>query len=159
MTFDFNKLLSTLDIQDIASQYLGIEVWVYSRDDMPDILDKGFYVINLDGKAGPGTHWVSFIKANEDDVIYFDSFGFPPSTEQLDAFLHNHDRCYHNKRQIQDIDSILCGYYCLAFFHHFLSNYQKVEHPKYLLQSFAQLFTDNTKKNDAVLKKYIKNIQ
>ena len=47
---------------------------VYSRNNLPNKMKKGAYVINLDEYENTGTHWVSlFVKTNE--VIYFDSFG------------------------------------------------------------------------------------
>ena len=47
---------------------------VYSRNNLPNKIKKGAYVINLDEYENTGTHWVSlFVTTNE--VIYFDSFG------------------------------------------------------------------------------------
>ena len=47
---------------------------VYSRNNLPNKIKKGAYVINLDECENTGTHWVSLlVKANK--VIYFDSFG------------------------------------------------------------------------------------
>ena len=47
---------------------------VYSRNNLPNKIKKGAYVINLDEYENTGTPWVSlFVKANK--VIYFDSFG------------------------------------------------------------------------------------
>ena len=39
---------------------------VYSRNNLPNKIKKGAYVINLDEYKNPGTHWVSlFVKTNE----------------------------------------------------------------------------------------------
>ena len=47
---------------------------VYSRNNLPNEIKKGAYVINLDEHENTGTHWVSlFVKTNE--AIYFYSFG------------------------------------------------------------------------------------
>ena len=47
---------------------------VYSRDNLPKIILKGAYVINLYEYENTGTHWIGlFVKTNE--AIYFDSFG------------------------------------------------------------------------------------
>ena len=47
---------------------------VYSRNEIHKCTKMGFYVINLDDNAGPGSHWVGmFIKPNI--IQYFDSFG------------------------------------------------------------------------------------
>ena len=45
---------------------------VYSRNNLPNKIKKGAYVINLDEYENTGTHWVSlFVKS----ICYFDSFG------------------------------------------------------------------------------------
>ena len=46
----------------------------HSRDDLLDKIKDGGYVINLDGYADIGTHWITFYALN-DNVAYFDSFG------------------------------------------------------------------------------------
>ena len=39
---------------------------VYSRDNLPNKIKKGAYIINLDEYENTGTHWVSlFVKTNE----------------------------------------------------------------------------------------------
>ena len=47
---------------------------VYSRDNLPDKIKGGSYIINLDEYSDIGTHWVSLYVYN-DNVTYFDSFG------------------------------------------------------------------------------------
>ena len=73
--------------------------------------DKGFVNID-DGRMG-GSHWVAFcIKDNKS--FYFDTFGGAP-----DKFLLKQlpkPIMYHNYK-IQDINSKLCGSYCLYFFY------------------------------------------
>ena len=47
---------------------------VYSRNNLPKIIKKGAYVINLDEYANIGTHWIAlFVKPKY--TVYFDSFG------------------------------------------------------------------------------------
>ena len=47
---------------------------VYSRDNLPNKITKGAYVINLDEYENTGTHWVSlFVKPKY--MVHFDSFG------------------------------------------------------------------------------------
>ena len=73
--------------------------------------DKGF-VNKDDGRMG-GTHWKCFI-VKDNKSYYFDSFGGQP-----DRFLLNQlpkPIIYHNFK-IQDINSKLCGSYCLYFFY------------------------------------------
>ena len=60
-----------------------------------------------------GTHWCAFYVKNNKS-FYFDSFGFQPDKfllKQLPKPIK-----YHNYK-IQDINSKLCGSYCLYFFY------------------------------------------
>ena len=60
-----------------------------------------------------GSHWTCFI-VKDNKSYYFDSFGGQP-----DKFLLNQlpkPLIYHNYK-IQDINSKLCGSYCLYFFY------------------------------------------
>ena len=47
---------------------------VYSRDNLPDKIKDGSYVINLDEYSDIGTHWVA-LYVNNKTVTCFDSFG------------------------------------------------------------------------------------
>ena len=47
---------------------------VYSRNNLPDKIKEGAYVINLDEYANKGTHWIAlFVKPKY--TVYFPSFG------------------------------------------------------------------------------------
>ena len=51
---------------------------VYSRDNLPDKIKEGAYVINLDEYSDIGTHWIALYVNNITVtyfVTYFDSFG------------------------------------------------------------------------------------
>ena len=47
---------------------------VCSRDNLPDKIKYGAYVINLDEYSDIGTHWIALYALNS-NVTYFDSFG------------------------------------------------------------------------------------
>ena len=47
---------------------------LYSRDNLPDRIKNGAYVINLDEYSDIGTHWIALYALNN-NVTYFDSFG------------------------------------------------------------------------------------
>ena len=73
--------------------------------------DRGFLKID-DGRRG-GSHWCCFyIKDNQS--YYFDSFGVRPDKFSLNQLPK--PTIYHNYK-IQDINSRLCGRYCLYFFY------------------------------------------
>ena len=73
--------------------------------------DKGF--VNIDNGSQNGTHWCAYY-VEGGRSYYFDSFGSQP-----DEFLLNQlpkPTKYHNYK-IQEINSKLCGSYCLYFFY------------------------------------------
>ena len=73
--------------------------------------DKGF--VNIDNGSQGGTHWTCFY-IKDSKSFYFGSFGGQPDKfllEQLPKPL-----IYHTYK-IQDINSKLCGSYCLYFFY------------------------------------------
>ena len=75
------------------------------------ITDKVF--VNIDNGSRGGTHWTCFL-VEDNKSYYFDSFG-----GASDKFLLNQlpkPVIYHNYK-IQDINSKLCGSYCLYFFY------------------------------------------
>lgn len=151
--FNFNQRLSATDIIEIGKN-IGLKVRVYARNAIPKKLTNGYYVINLDSKNGSGTHWVCFVKDNK-NIFYMDSFGMPPAQDEINVFKKEHDDVYFNNKQIQDINSILCGYFCLLFlnlYHHYGKNEPEI------LNVFYKLFSKNTKFNDNKLKNYMNNI-
>ena len=82
---------------------------VYPRDSKI-YSDKGF--VNIDDGSQGGSNWTCFI-LKDNKSYYFDSFGGTP-----DKFLLKQlpkPIIYHNYK-IQDINSFLCGSYCLYFF-------------------------------------------
>ena len=60
---------------------------VYSRDNLPRIRD-GSYMINLDEYSDIGTHWIAMYVQNN-DVIYFDSFGVEHIPKEIKTFIGN----------------------------------------------------------------------
>ena len=121
---------------------------VYSRNNLPNKIKKGAYVINLDEYENTGTHWVSlFVKANK--VICFDSFGIEHIPKEINKFIGNNN-IESNIFRIQAYNSILCGYFYIEFINYMLKG-------KTLLD-YTNLFSPNDfKKNDQVIKRIFKN--
>ena len=93
------------------SQLQGIYNYpIYPRDSKI-YSDKGF--VNIDDGSQGGSHWVCFY-IKDTKSYYFDSFGSSPGKFLLNQLLK--PIIYHNYK-IQDIDSQLCGSYCLYFFY------------------------------------------
>ena len=47
---------------------------VFSRNNLPEKIKDGLYVINLNEYKDVGTHWITLF-CNKNTVIYFNSFG------------------------------------------------------------------------------------
>ena len=120
---------------------------VYSRNNLPNKIKKGTYVINLDEYENTGTHWVSlFVKTKY--KVYFDSFGVEHIPKEINKFINNDIKS--NIFRIQAYDSIMCGYFCIEFINYMLKG-------KTLLD-YTNLFSPNDfKKNDRVIKRIFKN--
>ena len=86
---------------------------VFSRNNLPKIKD-GAYIINLDGYSDIGTHWVALYVQNNNNVIYFDSFGVEQIPKETKAFINNKN-IITNIFRIQGYDSIMFGYFCIGF--------------------------------------------
>ena len=82
---------------------------IFSRDNLPNSIKNGAYVINLDEYHDIGTHWVA-LYVNNKIVTYFDSFG----VEHIPKFIAR-KRIIKNIYRIQAYDSIMCGYFCIGF--------------------------------------------
>ena len=122
---------------------------VYSRNDLPNKIEKGTDVINLNEYENIGTHWISlFVKANK--VIYLDSFGIEHIPKEINKFINNNNNIESNIFRIQSYDSIMCGYFCIEFINYMLKG-------KTLLD-YTNLFSPNDfKKNNRVIKRIFKN--
>ena len=65
--------LTNFEIQKCYQNEPGFN-GAYSRDNLPDKIKNGAYVINLDKYSDIGTHWIALYALNN-IVTYFDSFG------------------------------------------------------------------------------------
>ena len=86
---------------------------VYSRDNLPNKIRDGAYVINLDEYSDIGTHWVALYVQNN-NITYFDSFGVEYIPKKIIKFIENRN-IKTNIFRIQAYDSIMRGYFCIAF--------------------------------------------
>ena len=86
---------------------------VYSRDNVPDKIKDGAYVINLDMYSDIGTHWIALYALNN-NVTYFDSFGVEHIPKEI-KILIDKSIVIANIFRIQAYDSIMCGCFCIGF--------------------------------------------
>ena len=71
-------------------------------------------IINLDDYIGSGTHWVAYRNGNK-YAEYFDSFGLPMPKEVGKYLATSGKPLIYSSDEIQDRDSVLCGYWCLYY--------------------------------------------
>ena len=130
---------------------------VYSRNNLPNKIKKGAYVINLDGYENTGTHRVAlFVKPKY--TVYFDSFGIEHIPKEINKFIRSkelgsavgNNDIKSNIFRIQAYDSIMCGYFCIEFINYMLKG-------KTLLGYTNLFFPNDFKKNDQVIKRIFKN--
>ena len=91
----------------------------YSRDNLPDKIKDGSYVINLDEYSDIGSHWIA-LYVNNKTVTYFDSFGVEHIPKEIKKFINNKN-IIANIFRLQEYDSIMCRYFCIGFID-FMSN-------------------------------------
>ena len=109
------KPLSNFDLVEWIKR-LGIKHFrgIYSRDGLPRKIRKECGIINLDDIKGPGTHWVCY--RNIDNVVeYFDPFGLIMPNEVLKYFHTSKKRIVYSMDEIQNRNTVLCGYWCLYY--------------------------------------------
>ena len=121
---------------------------VYSRDNLPNKIKDGVYLINLDEYSDIGTHWVD-LWVNNNNVTYFDSFGVELIPKEIIKFIENRN-IKTNIFRIQAYDSIMCGYFCIAFIDFMFKGKS--------LTDYTNLFSPNDfKRNDDTILNYFMN--
>ena len=153
-------MLSNTDIERIANDELELPIiGVFSKDLLPKERYEGSYYINMqNSEDGGGTHWVlaKILKDNDGEhkAIYFDSFGVGMPKE-VEAFLSPFKPIPYNNRQIQDLPTTQCGYYCL-YCDYYLNNLRRFEDISDDYENFLRLWSGNTKNNLTLLKNLMK---
>ena len=61
---------------------------VFSRDNLPNKVIDGAFVISLDEYANVDTHWIALF-CNRNENVYFDSFGVEHVSEEIKEFVGN----------------------------------------------------------------------
>ena len=85
---------------------------VYSRDNLPDKIKDGAYVINLDEYSDIGTHLIAFY-INIKTAKYFDSFGVEHIPKEIKKFISNKE-IITNIFSRQAYDSVMSVHFCIG---------------------------------------------
>lgn len=88
----------------------------FSRDDLPSPLQDKYYIVNLDSKTGPGSHWVLLDNRRPDQCIYIDSYGQPPPELVAKAMqATGKSDLFYNDADVQALGSQCCGWWSEYF--------------------------------------------
>ena len=157
------QLLSNLDLEYYCKLLKINIIQVLSKDLFKHYKPKtGCYIVNLgDSKTSNGTHWTCFI-INEKIATYFDSFGLIPP-QIIVKFIkryNKHLRIIYSIDQIQDYNSLACGWFCLFYLYYFNVLHKKnTSNIPYLLNKHNKKYDlYDTTKNDGILQILIKGI-
>ena len=136
-------------------QHLGIPIdkgGVLSRDQtVPHNHKMALFIYNLEPSYMGGSHWVStYVKNGE--INYFDSFGLLPFQEIVDHAKKKNLTLIHQNKQIQALNTLTCGYFCL----YFLNEMNRGSSYFDLIQVFD---VHNTEKNEKFIEKYFKKLE
>ena len=116
-------------------------IGAYSRDNLPDKIKDGAYVVNLDEYSDIGTHFIA-LYVNNKTVTYFDCFGIEHISKEVQKFVNNKN-IIANILRIKAYDSVTCGYFCIG-----LINYTFMGKS---LTDYTNLFSPNNFKNNEVI--------
>ena len=118
---------------------------VYSRDNLPEKIKDGAYIINLDEQSDIVTYWTALYSLNN-GVTYFDSFGVEHNSKEIKKFIGN-KIIKTSIFRIKVYDSIMCGYFCIGFIDFMLAGKT--------ITDFTNLFSPNNfKRNDDITLNY-----
>ena len=149
-------MLSNFELEDMAQKSNLDLIGIFSKDQLPKERVAGSYIINLQNSTdGDGSHWVCCkIFANK-KACYMDSFGMP-MPQEVNSFLMPFKPVAINNREIQDLKSEKCGYFCLAFIHYF-NDFDPFKNDVYdAFSKFLDHFSNDTKLNDKIVMEIIK---
>ena len=131
---------------------------VFFKDDPPNLIHAGGYIINLQDSALGlgGSHFCAmYVPPKIHQIAYMDSMGFPPSQSTINwvktSQYKNYPICY-NTKNIQNINSGGCGIYSLYFIQ-FCDKHRTNIPMDELIEKFGDMFSDDSKKNLEILKK------
>ena len=102
---------------------------------------------NLDEYADVGTHWIALYVPNN-EVICFDSFDVKHVSKEIMHFI-GHKNIKTNIFRIQANNSIMCGYFSIAFIDFILAGRNLID--------YTSLFSPyDFEKNDDIISSYFK---
>ena len=131
----------------------------FAYDELPEKPDGATMmfslIINVDPSNLPGSHWIALVYKNS-CFFFIDSYGrlFKDNTfpSGFSAKIKNYigNSCYKtNTKMYQQFTSNTCGQYCVYFIE---------EMVKKSFEKVCNVFTDNLRKNDLYVTKYVEKL-
>ena len=117
------------------------------RKNLPRIKD-GAYATNLADKYSKGKHWVS-LYIDRNTAIYFYSFGIDYILQEVLNKIKG-KLITHNIFIMQDNESVMCGFYCIALIDYMLAAKNVLDYTNFF-------FPNENKKNGKIILKYFKD--
>lgn len=149
----FNRAQTNFELQNIA-QKLNLPVKIVMKDELKGSIPDGNYIVNLQNHNQNGSHWTGLFK-HKNKYYYADSFGIVLPQTLIDNLNINPINVYFLDKQIQDINSQLCGFFALYFLFKMNTNYGV--NIKLNLKSYIETFDLTDIKNNNQIIKYIFN--
>jgi len=156
------ELLSNIDLQYYCKILKIPLVNILYKDLFKNIIPKeGCYIINLQSSdIGNGSHWTA-LYLTKNVAVYYDSFGLslPRPILRFVRRLNINIKIIYSVDQIQEINSIFCGWFCLYFLWFFSVLHKKCTNCGYLMNKHNSCFSlKNKHLNDRILRQLIKTI-
>ena len=118
----------------------------------PSIDKNFFFIVNTNEKSNIDImgHWILLFFRNK-SLFFFDSFALDPSEYggSIEYYFYNHNNSKYKmaKYQIQNINSLLCGAYCI-----YISSMLARNLP---LKRIMKIFSRQTCQNDKFIQRFI----
>ena len=110
--------LNELEILEIMNKFgNGKFLGVFGCDELVNITEQGYLIVNTDPSYQAGTHWIS-LAIHKNRIYYYDplNMNFWLSDANISNFLKKIRRdLYINNVSIQTLNSPYCGQHCVVF--------------------------------------------
>ena len=128
---DINKILK------YNTSFIGC----YAYDKLP-IMESKYdcsIIINTDPAKAKGDHWVA-MRMTKNKCFYFDSFGVPIINNEIKIFAKEYNEVIYSNKCVQDITSVKCGEFCIAF----INNVDSVDsYKKFISMFYPEIFIND----------------